>query len=164
MALKTYLELHKYNLINFQAMDLIFHHFREKKQAAHYISSHLKSHFLQLETNGIFNVETGFFSETIFKSQTVDELAKLICDYDYLMQQAPSTTFDLITSEQILNLLIVQLVSMHPSEAEPFLRTYFQQSSFAQSLSDEQRAVTLEKLKNIYVLHYSNSILNLRSI
>jgi len=154
--LQNHLKRNKYNLISLRAMDFIFDHFREKKLAREYISCHVKKHLSELEKSGLFNVDHGLFQADLLEAKTIDELAKMICDYDYLKNQERGKTFDLITSKQMMSHLVDHLLPMHPMEARNFLVTYFQKSSFVAALSLDERSDMLQKLQNMYVLLYSN--------
>jgi hypothetical protein len=154
--MQAHLKRNKYNLICLRAMDFIFDHFREKKLARKYISSHLKEHLVELEKSGLFNVERGLFPESLLEAKTVDELAKIICDYDYLKHQKRGETFDLITSKQLMAHLVEHLFSMNPIEARNFLITYFEKSSFVAAFLPHERSDMLQNLQNMYVLLYSN--------
>lgn len=154
--LQEHLKRNKYNLIALRAMDFIFDHFKEKKLARAYISHHVKKRLEELEKSGSFNVESGLFTAPLLETKTVDQLAKMICDYDHLKNQERGETFDLITSQQMMSHLIVHLLPMHPIEARSFLITYFQKSNFVAEFSQDERYNMLQKLQNMYVLLYSN--------
>ena len=154
--MQNHLKRNKYNLIALRAMDFIFDHFREKKLAREYISGHVKKHLADLESSDLFNVEHGLFPADLLEAKTVDELAKMICDYGHLKNQERGETFDLITSKQIMSHLVDHLLSMHPMEARNFLVTYFQESSFVATFSRDKRSDMLQKLQNMYVLLYCN--------
>jgi hypothetical protein len=154
--LQYHLNINKYSLIVFRAMDFIFHHFREKRLANAYISSHIKKHLNELEKSGLFKVKTGLFDSELFEKNTVDELAKMICDYEKLIQQERGVTFDLITLEQIAERLMSNLISMHPIEAQIFLEKYFKESSLVAFFPAEEYLTILKKLKNLYVIFYSS--------
>ena len=155
-SLELHARINKYNLICARAMDLIFAHFRAKKPARAYLT-HVKEQLAKLEGQGKFNVASGYFDDNLFATKSVDELAKMVCDYEYMLQQPPSDKFDLITVDQISERLIMNLLCMHPIEANKFLTRYFQSSSFIAYIDAQDWAAALEKLQNWYALYYTNN-------
>lgn len=132
------------SLISNRAMDYIFDHFKNKELAFQYIEKHL----LPLEKKGIFEEVRNHPS---FNKKSVDELAKVFCDYDFLIYQKPSDKFDLAIPQDIIKSMLYSSHTMKPYEARGFFEEFFAKSSILKNFSSAEQIKIREQATYDYL-------------
>lgn len=160
-AIENHKKVNRENSVALRAMDYIFDHFKNKRLSYDYIENHLKI----LDKKGIFK---SLFTDESLKYKSIDDLAKVVCDYEYLKKQpvfaiprnkavSDEPVIDLATPSELIQRLFENSVAMQPDEATEFFNQFFSNSTIFSDFSKAEQAHTRKSITNLYALAYFNS-------